>query len=74
MTAPATLTDEQLRERLMTLYPLTQQPGCPREITLEYFDLSDEEERRLPPRVIDIGCMVWDENLERELEGHLEQP
>ena len=74
MNDPADLTDEQLRERLQALYPLTQRPGCPRETTLEYFALSDEEDRRLPPRVVDIGCMVWSEDLEREFEGHLEQP
>lgn len=71
---PSNLTDEQIRERLQELYPLTQQPGCPKETTLEYFALSDEEYGRLAPRDLEYGCVLWDENLERELEGHLEQP
>ena len=71
---PTALTDEQIRERIAVLYPLTETAGCPRKVTLEYFALSDEEDRRRPPRAFDIGCMVWDETLERELEGHLEQP
>lgn len=71
---PTDLTDAQIRERITFLYPLTEKAGCPREVTLEYFALSDEQERRRPARPRDVGCMVWDENLERELEGHLEEP
>lgn len=40
--------------------------GRARKVTLEYFALSDEEDRRRPPSALNVGCMLWDENLERE--------
>lgn len=71
MSDPTTMTDDQIRERLAVLYPLTQQPGCPRETTLEYFALSDEQFERMPPAELRVGCVLWDEAFERELEGQL---
>lgn len=45
-TNPYALTLPQIRARLDALYPQTQQPGCPRDVMLEYQELDDEFEAR----------------------------
>lgn len=57
-----TLADDELTARRQELYPSTQQPGCPREVTLEYFAMLDEYRRRHPIDLAEgnVCSLTWE--------------
>jgi hypothetical protein len=53
-----TLTDDELHTRRRALYQQVQQPGCPREVVLEYDALTDERDRRHPPELARLRAVA----------------
>lgn len=60
----STLTDDELRERRRALRGQVEQPGCPREVVLEFDALTDETDRRrggITTRLDRAVCVLTDE-------------